>query len=91
MNLNPDHCWSGFLILGPKNDKNIPITSETDDIKCQLLDKPAGKGKTGALRPMSTWLCQIDTISVIERAHHHVFWSRCPDHKKSTFMNCRQR
>jgi uncharacterized protein YcaQ len=24
---------------------------------------------------------QIDTISVVERAHHHVFWSRCPKYK----------
>ena len=26
---------------------------------------------------------QIDTISVIERAHHHVFWTRCPKYKPS--------
>ena len=26
---------------------------------------------------------QIDTISVVERAHHHVFWSRCPLYKPS--------
>ena len=26
---------------------------------------------------------QIDTISVIERAHHHVFWSRCAKYKPS--------
>jgi len=24
---------------------------------------------------------QIDTISVVERAHHHVFWTRCPKYK----------
>ncbi len=24
---------------------------------------------------------QIDTISVVQRAHHHVFWSRCPKYK----------
>jgi uncharacterized protein YcaQ len=52
-------------------------------IKCQLLDKPAGKGKAGALKALEhLGYVQIDTISVIERAHHHVFWSRCPDHKK---------
>ncbi|MDA8792155.1 winged helix DNA-binding domain-containing protein [Bacteriovoracaceae bacterium] len=26
---------------------------------------------------------QIDTISVVERSHHHVFWSRFPKYKKS--------
>jgi uncharacterized protein YcaQ len=26
---------------------------------------------------------QIDTISVVERAHHHVFWSRCPKYQSS--------
>ena len=25
---------------------------------------------------------QIDTISVVERAHHHVFWSRFPQYNK---------
>ncbi|MEM7647038.1 MAG: crosslink repair DNA glycosylase YcaQ family protein, partial [Pseudomonadota bacterium] len=24
---------------------------------------------------------QIDTISVIERAHHHVMWTRCPEYQ----------
>ena len=24
---------------------------------------------------------QIVTISVVQRAHHHVFWSRCPKYK----------
>lgn len=27
---------------------------------------------------------QIDTISVVERAHHHVFWTRNPKYKPST-------
>ena len=26
---------------------------------------------------------QIDTISVVERAHHHVLWSRCPSYQSS--------
>ena len=30
---------------------------------------------------------QIDTISVVERAHHHVFWTRCPDYKPSDLEN----
>ena len=26
---------------------------------------------------------QIDTISVVERAHHHILWSRVPDYQQS--------
>ena len=36
-----------------------------------------GKGRNAALRTVQhLGYVQIDTISVIERAHHHVFWSR---------------
>ena len=30
---------------------------------------------------------QIDTISVIERAHHHVLWNRVPDYQANTQSN----
>ena len=39
-------------------------------------------GKAGAARLIERLgYVQIDTISVIERAHHHVFWSRQPDYQ----------
>lgn len=28
---------------------------------------------------------QIDTISVVERAHHHVLWNRVPEYDNSHF------
>lgn len=38
-------------------------------------------GKDGAARTVERLgYVQIDTISVVERAHHHVFWSRQPDY-----------
>jgi uncharacterized protein YcaQ len=44
--------------------------------------KPAfGSGKSGALTAIRhLGYVQLDTISVVERAHHHVLWSRVPDY-----------
>ena len=39
-----------------------------------------GRGKGASLRAIEQiGYVQIDTISVVERAHHHVFWSRVPN------------
>src|ERR1700720_4543564 len=41
-----------------------------------------GSGKAATLRAIEhLGYVQIDTISVVERAHHHVLWSRVPDYK----------
>ena len=52
-------------------------------LHCQLLtldSKLSGKdGTLQAIRQLG--YVQIDTISVIERAHHHVLWTRIPDYK----------
>ncbi len=43
---------------------------------------PFGSGKEAALAAISQLgYVQMDTISVIERAHHHVLWSRVPDYQ----------
>lgn len=43
---------------------------------------PFGSGKAGALNAIeSLGYIQLDSISVIERAHHHALWSRVPDYK----------
>jgi uncharacterized protein YcaQ len=40
---------------------------------------PFGPGKAGALKALRhLGYVQVDTISVIQRAHHHVLWSRVP-------------
>jgi uncharacterized protein YcaQ len=39
------------------------------------------KGKEGAAQAVERLgYVQIDTIAVVERAHHHTLWARCPDY-----------
>lgn len=55
-------------------------------LHCQGLDTkwPFGKGLQATNRAIARLgYTQLDTISVIERAHHHVLWSRVPDYHKS--------
>ncbi len=41
-----------------------------------------GRGKNATLRAVEQLgYVQIDTISVVERAHHHVLWSRVPNYR----------
>lgn len=43
---------------------------------------PFGQGLDGTLRALEQLgYVQIDTISVVQRAHHHVLWSRVPDYQ----------
>lgn len=47
-----------------------------------LQAQPYGRGLAGARNAINhLGYIQIDTISVVERAHHHVFHSRVPDYK----------
>lgn len=47
-----------------------------------LKTHPFGRGKAATLRAIEQIsYVQIDTISVVERAHHHVLWSRIPDYQ----------
>lgn len=49
---------------------------------------PFGNGKSGVLRTIQhLGYVQIDTISVVERAHHHTLWSRCPDYTVQILHN----
>ena len=53
-------------------------------LQCQgLLSRaPFGKGRNAALKALSRLgYVQIDTISVVERAHHHTLWSRVPNYE----------
>lgn len=53
-------------------------------LESQGLTKPApfGKGKAAVLRAMEhLGYIQIDTLSIVERAHHHTLWTRIPDYK----------
>ncbi len=53
-------------------------------LQCQGLIKPSlfGTGKNAVLKTIEhLGYVQIDTLSIIERAHHHTLWSRIPDYK----------
>ncbi|MBA3649093.1 MAG: winged helix-turn-helix domain-containing protein [Chitinophagales bacterium] len=54
-------------------------------LQSQLLDHPFPlSGKESVLKTIEHLsYIQIDTISVVERAHHHILWSRVADYKKS--------
>ena len=52
-------------------------------IHCQLLDSNSDlpAGKEGVARTIDALgYMQIDTISVVARAHHHGLWARRPDY-----------
>ena len=56
-----------------------------------LRQAPFGRGKAAALRAVEhLGYVQIDTISVVERAHHHVLRSRVPNYRPS-FLDQLQR
>jgi uncharacterized protein YcaQ len=47
-----------------------------------LQAAPFGTGKPGVLKAVEQLgYIQIDTLSVVERAHHHTIWSRVPDYQ----------
>lgn len=47
-----------------------------------LHTSPFGKGKNAVLQALEhLGYIQIDTLSVVERAHHHTLWTRIPDYK----------
>ena len=47
-----------------------------------LRNEAFGRGKQATLRAIEQLgYTQIDTISVVERAHHHVLWSRVPNYQ----------
>lgn len=48
-----------------------------------LKKQPFGKGKQATLEAIQRLsYVQIDTISVINRTHHHVLWTRVPNYQK---------
>ncbi len=57
-----------------------------------LEDLPFGQGKKGLLATIQQLgYIQIDTISVIERAHHHTLWLRLPDYQKDELLELQEK
>ena len=55
-------------------------------LRCQRLDTPApfgGGARAVAAAVEHLGYVQIDTINVIERAHHHILYSRIPDYTRA--------
>lgn len=55
-------------------------------LESQGLTKPYpfGKGKDAVLKTVEhLGYLQIDTLSIVERAHHHTLWTRIPDYQKA--------
>jgi uncharacterized protein YcaQ len=53
-------------------------------LESQGLTKPYpfGKGKDAVIKALEhLGYLQIDTLSIVERAHHHTLWTRIPDYK----------
>ncbi len=65
------------IFISKKEARKTIIASQ------QLSDIGSGKSKDQLLKIIeSIGYVQIDTISVIERSHHHTLWSRMPFYKK---------
>ena len=64
------------LPLTKKEARNIILAAQGFD-----KSKPYGAGASSVSQAVQhLGYIQIDTISVVERAHHHVLWSRIPDY-----------
>ena len=62
--------------ISPAAARFLAISSQGLDGRWKLP-----KGKEGAARAVERLgYVQIDTIAVVQRAHHHTLWARCPDY-----------
>ena len=53
------------------------------DAQGLLRNATFGRGRSGALKAIEhLGYVQIDTISVVERAHHHTLWARVPNYRQ---------
>jgi uncharacterized protein YcaQ len=75
--------------MPPARRAPLPLTAADARrlwLHAQRLDTPAPFGDgAGAVRAAVEHLgyVQIDTINVIERAHHHILWSRIPGYRRT--------
>lgn len=70
----------------PKTHPLAPADARRLWMRAQRLDTPAPFGAgPAAVRAAVEHLgyVQIDTINVVERAHHHILWSRIPDYARA--------
>ncbi len=76
-----------YLILFYINITQVELTLQqlrriTLESQGLLQTSPFGTGKKAVLNTLEKLgYLQIDTLSVVERAHHHTLWTRIPDYK----------
>jgi uncharacterized protein len=74
---------SESLTISPKQARRLAIIHQG-----LHATAPFGRGKNGVMKAIDqTGYVQIDTISVVERAHHHVIRSRVPNYDKSYLLD----
>ncbi|MDX1409112.1 MAG: hypothetical protein R3330_13280, partial [Saprospiraceae bacterium] len=68
------------LIITPKEARRIALHRQGLG-----TTRPFGTGRQAILRFLDQLgYLQIDTISVVQRAHHHILWSRIPSYRLGT-------
>mgnify|MGYP003498948818 FL=1 len=84
MRNNPLHTIAFLNTFDKKNHLNLTllqlqhITLERQGL---IHTSPFGTGKEAVLNTMERLgYLQIDTLSIVERAHHHTLWTRLPDY-----------
>ncbi|MBT7787936.1 MAG: winged helix-turn-helix domain-containing protein [Calditrichaeota bacterium] len=64
--------------ISRKSAKRLALNTQLSESRAAF-----SKGKKGVLQLFEKLgYVQIDTISVITRAHHHTIWTRCPDYSE---------
>ena len=75
------------VILTPREARRLAIISQGLHSK-----SPFGRGKNAVMRMIGQLgYVQIDTISVVERAHHHVIRTRVPNYDKKHLLSLQVR
>ncbi|MBA3706292.1 MAG: winged helix-turn-helix domain-containing protein [Bacteroidetes bacterium] len=65
-------------LISPEEARILALQSQG------LLEPKLGNGKKAVLTAIEQLgYVQIDTLSVVARAHHHTLWSRLPDYKEN--------
>lgn len=79
----PARCLAGTTMIEIKHPRELARLRRLALAAQGLLQaQPYGRGLAGARKAINQiGYVQIDTISVVERAHHHVFYSRVPKFK----------
>ena len=78
---------SDHIVLTPRDARRLAIITQA-----LHAPSPFGRGKNAVMRMIEQLgYVQIDTISVVERAHHHVIRTRIPNYRKKHLLDLQVR